>query len=246
METERENREQRHHQPHHDTGSRVDLGVILLFFGFLLLGRNLHFLPPRLYVHIFSWEVILMIVGFFLLFTRNNKALGLIFLLVGAVFLALNRFHLPVDASDLFWPVVLLGLGLLVLLRTAGSRWTGINRNFAAGDFLDEVSILGGNQKVITSQNFKGGRVTSLFGGSKIDMHQAKLAPGTNVLDVVTLFGSVKLTVPRDWEVQTEVVSILGGFTDKRIPDPHIIKEPGKVLIIKGVTMLGGGEILEG
>ena len=241
---ERVHREQRH--PHHDSGSRIVLGVILLFFGFLLLGRNLHFLPWGFYRHLFSWEAILMIIGFFLLFSRNNRALGVVLLLIGSLFLVLNRFRLPVDAGDLFWPVILLGLGLLVLLRTGGSRWTGMNRNFAAGDFVDEVSILGGNQKVITSQNFRGGRVTSLFGGSKLDFRQATLAPGNNVLDVVILFGGVKLTVPRDWEVQTEVVSILGGFTDKRIPDPHIIKEPGKVLVIKGVTMLGGGEILEG
>jgi hypothetical protein len=43
--------------------------------------------------------------------------------------------------------------------------------------------------------------------------------------------------------VQPEVTSILGGFTDNRLPDLHTPKEPGKALVLKGVVILGGGEI---
>jgi predicted membrane protein len=230
-----------------NSNSRIVLGVILLIFGFLLLGREFHFIPFPLREVIFSWQVILMALGVIFLFSRSNKSLGIVLLLIGAVFLMLDRFHFAWGIHNLFWPVLLLGLGLLFLLRSGESRH--FHHNMADGvlpdDYLDDVSIFGGGNKLITSQQFRGGKVTSIFGGSKIDMRQAKMAPGTHTLDVVAIFGGSKLIVPRDWEVKTEVVSILGGFSDKRLPDPHIVHEPGKLLQIKGVAILGGGEIAD-
>ncbi|NOY37094.1 MAG: cell wall-active antibiotics response protein [Chlorobi bacterium] len=227
------------------SNSRTVLGIVLIFFGFLLLGREFHFIPVGIRSFIFSWQVILMAVGLVFLLSRNNKSLGIVLLLIGAVFLVLDRLDFMWNMHDLFWPAVLLGLGLLILLRSgdSGRREHHFAESVSGDDYLDDVSIFGGGNKVITSQNFRGGKITSIFGGSKIDMRNAKLASGVHVLDVITIFGGTKLIVPRDWEVKTEVVSILGGFADKRISDPHIVHEPGKMLQIKGVAIFGGGEI---
>ena len=43
-------------------------------------------------------------------------------------------------------------------------------------DYIDEVSIFGGAEKSISSQNFKGGKVTSVFGGSEIIFLSANLS----------------------------------------------------------------------
>lgn len=227
------------------SNSRIVLGVILIFFGFIMLGKEFHFIPYEIRHFIFSWQVILIALGLVFLFSRNNKSLGIVLLMVGAVFLALDQLDFIWDMHNLFWPVVLLGLGLLILLRSGESRFRGgdFSESVAGDDYLDDVSIFGGGNKIITSHNFSGGKITSIFGGSKIDLRNAKLAPGTHTLDVVTIFGGSKLIVPRDWEVKVEVVSILGGFSDKRIPDPHIVRDPGKLLQIKGVAIFGGGEI---
>lgn len=110
-------------------------------------------------------------------------------------------------------------------------------------DFIDDISIFGGGNKIITAKNFKGGKITSVFGGSTIDFSQANLANGVSEIDVVSLFGGSKLIVPRDWDIHLEVTAIFGGFADKRIVDPHIIHNPSKKLIIKGVAIFGGGEL---
>ena len=229
------------------SNSRIVLGIVLIFFGFILLGREFDFIPYSVRHLIFSWQVILMALGLVFLFSRNNKSLGIVLLMIGSVFLALDRLDFVWDLHNLFWPVVLLGLGLLILFRSGESRLRGGNSELsdsvAGDDYLDDVSIFGGGNKIITSQNFRGGKITSIFGGSKIDMRNAKMAPGIHTLDVISIFGGSKIVVPRDWEVKTEVVSILGGFSDKRIPDPHIVREPGKLLQIKGVAIFGGGEI---
>jgi hypothetical protein len=96
---------------------------------------------------------------------------------------------------------------------------------------------------VVTSQNFKGGRVTAIFGGSKIDLRSANLAKGRNVLDIFAIFGGTKLLVPTGWDIKIEVSSVFGGFSDKRRPRPDDVRDPSKELVIKGVTIFGGGDI---
>jgi hypothetical protein len=62
------------------------------------------------------------------------------------------------------------------------------------------------------------------------------------VLDLFTLFGGTQLIVPADWKIESDVVSLLGGFNDKR----RMVKsemDPSKTLLIKGVVILGGVEI---
>ena len=81
-----------------------------------------------------------------------------------------------------------------------------------------------------------------MFGGSEIDLTQAKLAEGVYTLEVNAIFGGVTVIVPSDWKIELKMTSILGGFTDKRA----YIKEnpdPSKVLVIRGSAIFGGGEI---
>ena len=65
---------------------------------------------------------------------------------------------------------------------------------------------------------------------------------GTHVLDVTCIFGGVEIIVPGDWNIKVEVAAVLGGFEDNR-KAPGKPVDPDKTLIIKGVTVFGGGEI---
>jgi len=96
---------------------------------------------------------------------------------------------------------------------------------------------------IITTNNFRGGKITALFGGSKIDLTKAQLAPGKNILDVFCMFGGSTLIVPENWNMKIEVTSVLGGFSDKRHIRQDTVKDVGKELIIRGFVMFGGGEL---
>jgi predicted membrane protein len=98
--------------------------------------------------------------------------------------------------------------------------------------------------RVIISDNFRGGNITTLFGGTKLDLTQAKLAPGENVLELTTLFGGANIRVPQNWRVILNVTSIFGGFDDKRFGHYNNEETSEGILIIKGVTLFGGGELL--
>ena len=101
----------------------------------------------------------------------------------------------------------------------------------------------GGREIVVDSKDFKGGKLTAILGGSSIDLRNANLSEGENVLDIFTLFGGASLLVPQDWTIKVEVFSIFGGFGDKRNSSVKVMPHPNKVLIVKGFVMFGGGDI---
>ena len=110
-------------------------------------------------------------------------------------------------------------------------------------DYIDEISIFSGGEKIITSQDFKGGKITSIFGGSEINLLNSQLSSGTNYIDVFTLFGGSVLIVPSHWNVKVDMVAIFGGFADKRDFKSEGLDKDEPELYIKGVTLFGGGEI---
>lgn len=110
-------------------------------------------------------------------------------------------------------------------------------------DKIDEVAILTSCRKYITSQNFKGGKMTAILGGGIIDLSGAKLAEGENTLELTSIMGGVSFRVPQDWKVIVNVHSIFGGFEDKRHYFNRVEIKTDAVLIITGTVMMGGGTL---
>jgi predicted membrane protein len=252
-----------------NTNGRIWAGIIFIAIGGLFLLENFGF--PWFYGFdishmIFSWHSIFLIIGVVLIVNHRDNFLGYIFVGIGAF--GMLR-HLPFfsqfDFGDL-WPIFLLFLGLWLILRRNGksthnhshfssreSESTGEQPHWESSqsqtssnfyDYLDEVSIFNSVNKIIRSENFRGGNITTIFGGTKLDLTNAKLSPGENNLEITTLFGGTHIRVPQNWRVLLNVTSIFGGFEDKRFA--HI--SPGEtsegILIIKGVAIFGGGELL--
>lgn len=101
------------------------------------------------------------------------------------------------------------------------------------------MSIFGGGDLNNSSDNFKGGRITAIFGGSEINLMSAIPSAEGSVIDVFLLFGGSTLIVPNDWQVKSEVSAIFGGLSDKRLTS----NIQDKQLIIKGLVLFGGLEI---
>lgn len=74
-------------------------------------------------------------------------------------------------------------------------------------------------------------------------MSRASLAPGRQNLEVIMIFGGSKFIIPDGWDVKIELTSVFGGFSDKRSRSV-VEKERDRTLVITGVTLFGGGEIV--
>ena len=224
------------------------LGIVLMFLGLFLIADLADIVPWRMRDFLFTWQALLIFLGLVFLSNKDNKGTGLILIAIGSFFLLPRFFDLPNYWRSLFWPSMLILLGLVVIF---GSRRHGGGSTFFGGsrrrgsseDYLDDVDVFGGGDRIINSQNFQGGKITHIFGGSKYDMTNARLAPGNNNLEIVWIFGGSKFIIPEGWNVKVEVTSIFGGFSDKRVRS-IVVTDSDRTLVISGQIIFGGGEIV--
>ncbi len=221
------------------------LGIALMFLGLFLIADMADIIPWRLRDFVFTWQALLIFLGLIFLSNKENKGTGLILIAIGSFFLLPRIIDVPYYWRSLFWPSILIVVGLLIIFgtrRQGGSSYFGDKKKARGEDFLDDVAVFGGGDRIINSQNFQGGKITNIFGGSKIDLTQAKLAPGENSIEVLMIFGGSKLIIPEGWNVRVEVNSVFGGFSDKRVRS-KVVPESEGTLIIAGIAIFGGGEI---
>lgn len=227
---------------------RIMGGVLIVAIGVLLLARQAGVEFPR---WILSFETILIALGLYLGFRHSFRGFGwFIPILIGG-FLLLDDFYPYYEIGHFFWPIIIIGIGLLIIFRP-GKRnrdWGKWDTNHAyaknaSEDYLDSTVVFGGIKKNIISKNFRGGETVTVFGGTEINLTQADIN-GAVVLELTQIFGGTKLIVPAHWKVHTkDLVAIFGGVDDKR---PMLANPPGdetnKILILKGTCLLGGIDI---
>jgi hypothetical protein len=191
---------------------------------------------------------------------RFENLSWLIMIAVGIFFLG-DEIFADWSLRHFFWPVVLVGLGFLFILRPK-RKWRYERQQFhsfeqmdggqsshtaqstgsaSSEDVIESTSIFGGVKRIITSKNFKGGEIICFMGGAEYNLSQADFT-GVISLEIMQAFGGTKLIVPPHWEVRTETMAIFAGVEDKRPvqPGPY---DPTKILILKGTSIFGGIEI---
>ena len=223
---------------------RIGFGIALIIIGAVFLMDNVGLIPWEFRHYIFQWEGILIIIGTVILINDPRKNVGWVLIIIGAFFLLPDIIHIPWFRVSTFWPVLLIALGFIYIVRQRGHNTPPGAEPDGSMDFIDDTNIFGGGDVVITSNNFKGGKITSIFGGGNYDLTGAKLSAEPTVIDFFAMFGGGNFIVPADWNVKTDVTAIFGGFSDKRKTktDPGTA-DPNKELFIKGFVLFGGGEL---
>ena len=230
-------------QPSRNTDKRILLGGILVIVGAFLLLGSMDIFDFSISHIIFSWPFFFTVIGLFILLNTNKKVFGGILCGIGIFFLLPRivpgiHYH-----GGIVFPVILISLGVYIILNHRRKESLRTGDGFYKKDIIDDVSVFGGGTKIISSDNFRGGNVTAVFGGSEINLISCKLAEGEQIIDVLVVFGGTTILVPKDWNVVVNVTSILGGFSDKSIKDPNFLPDQSRTLHIKGLALFGGGEI---
>ena len=242
-------RERRHDRPVFDprrqVNSRRGWGVVLIIVGLLLLANVFDVFPYDIKRIVFSWQMLLIAIGLVFIIKDRSFVPGLILIAIGGFSMANHYFLLPDYWRHAFWPLLILVFGIYLIIAPPRylRHWHKPGEGGDNRDFIDEVAVFSGGDRIITSQNFKGGRIVSVFGGSKINLMNAKLAEGVQVLDTLSVFGGSNVIVPAGWTVKVEVTAIFGGFSDKRERLPNLVYDQNTMLVIKGVAIFGGGEV---
>ena len=259
-----ERRQHRWNRPGHHLFS----GFIFVLIGLVFLLGNMGFLNVNAVLRF--WPVILIAVGLFKLAESRDdyrSGSGVFWVVVGLLFLMSNFNILRIAFRDI-WPILLIGVGSLMLWRSVMARrergtWTGpefTSRSFQSGSdagnrpesgpesgpipssnsLLSATAILGGVKRVNNSQDFRGGDATAIMGGCEIDLRPASITPNHEpVLEVFAMWGGIEIRVPPDWTVISKVDPILGGFEDKTMPP----KDESKRFVVRGSVVMGGIEV---
>jgi predicted membrane protein len=231
--------------------ARILIGVGLIVLGVLYFLKEVNIIGDQLNHVIFSFPTVVLVIGIILFVNSRRKSLAYLLMALGSVGMVIRSFNL--DYSDFIVPVILLALGFYIIYRHVekqretelGGDSDEMRRQYKSEyDVLEEVSVFGGNKKIINSKNFRGGNITIIFGGSEIFLRDCELSDGENVLDLFVIFGGCDLTVPSNWNVKIDVVSLFGGFSSKRYNYTKSDEvDENKTLVIKGLVLFGGGEM---
>lgn len=135
--------------------------------------------------------------------------------------------------------LLLLGWAVFV---AAAAVYAAVKRREAvpqdpASDEVDLVASFAPLEFHSESGSFRGGTVTTWFGGGELDLRDATLDPAGATIHVNALFGGGNLVVPESWNVETKVVGI-GGIGDGR---PKVEREAdAPTLHVEGTAIFGG------
>lgn len=219
---------------------KVMIGVLIVGLGVTWLLHNMGMLSHTAWDAIISWQTLLIAIGLINVVNGHGRGFGVILIAVGGFFLLGEFYHIPLTLRKAFWPSLLILGGVFLLF---GSKKLCRRRNISIGkdeEYIEEVAIFGGKERIITSPAFRGGQIISIFGGSKLDLTRANIVGETCVIENVSIFGGSSLIVPSDWNVKLELFSIFGAYEDKR----HVQEvDLNKTLVIKGVVIFGGGDV---
>jgi len=130
-------------------------------------------------------------------------ALGLVLIVAGAVTLAdglgLIDFSFGFLVSR-FWPLILIGLGALILYESNRTRATG-----AATDRIEHDSIFGDFKLTQPGWQLRDVRASMVIGDMKIDLSKAQIPDGETTLDLRSVIGDIDVWAPPDLPVALDV-----------------------------------------
>jgi len=228
--------------------NNFSFGFILLFIGSVLLLDRLDIIS---FSWVFSWPFIMIGFGVFLLIRHEGKNLFGVFLILFGTFFYLRRENwIPDEYYEFILPIGIIAVGLYLILnrRSKGSSdefsdeekksFESSDPQIVNSDYIKAESVFAGLQRRLITKDFKGGKITTAFGGADIDLSKAEIKDKA-VLDVEVIFGGLKLIIPPHWEVQADVSNVFSGIEDKRA-FPSINESDKKTLYIKGSVSFGG------
>jgi hypothetical protein len=202
----------------------------------------------------YFWPVVCIVGGSLMLMDcrgRGGRGIwGFVLVTIGVV-LVLENLGVAHIRFDAVWPLIVIGVGLLMIWRAIGPPSSGAPRNSwwdylrsggsdASSSEFNHVAVFSGFKRRTTSKNFKGGKILAICGGFQIDLRQADIEGDSAAIEAISFMGGGEIKVPYSWDVSMEGIGFMGGYVDETDQSPPPPGTPRKQLIVKGAAVMGG------
>jgi len=211
-------------------GLKLIAGIFFTLLGIVLTADNLDLLVADRYVRF--WPVMVVLAGLVKVWEPGSALFGIILIAVGAWLLAHNVGLIRFTLFDM-WPLILIGIGVLLVGRAFGFMpQPHIPKNMA---------VFSAQKLEHGATEYTGGTLTALLGGYEVDLTQADIRESPAVLNVCAIWGGIEIKVPEEWDVVSEVTPVMGGV---EVTAPRsAATDPKKKLILRGAAIMGGIEV---
>jgi len=215
---------------------RILVGFVLITLGVLfLLDQNDLLNAGDLIAD--WWPVVFVVAGFlYVSFSPRHIMVPAVLIIVGLALLARSLDFVPDWVQTVFWPLVLVAVGLWVIFGSGLGAAT-VQR----ADRVNSLVVFFGREIVNESQQFGGGSIFTMFGATQIDLRLARPVPEGAAMDVVVAFGGVEIMVPEGWRVEVKGIPLFGGWSNKISRDSVGADAP--LLSIEALVAFGGLDI---
>jgi predicted membrane protein len=173
---------------------------------------------------------------------------GLVLITFGTLFLLDN-----LDVADFgeiignYWPLILIFWGASILINPRRQRAPVqqkehvVNQQYSS-DLIHQSNVFGDVNTQISSSNFKGGSISTVFGDCCADLSSASWSDGEHELKIHGVFGDTNIILPKNSAVTINASSTLGsliifgqsknGFSsDLQSKTPEYENASGKLII---------------
>jgi hypothetical protein len=220
-------------------GSKIKLvvGIFFTVVGVLLALDNfdIYFAGDLLRY----WPVVFIVIGALKFNDAGSRGLAVFSIAVGVLLIA-NNAHWLRFSLRLFWPLVLIAIGVAIVFRAFG---VAIPNAFVltaplgrSGDTLWSMF----NHKKLTrpANEMAGKRLVAFMGAHVLELTEPASYDGPIVIEAMAMWGGIEIKVPPGWEVIVDVVPVMGGI-DARTSAAR----GGRQLIVRGLVWMAGLEV---
>lgn len=236
----------------------VVVGVLFIIAGLIFGLHHVGIISYEWRHILLSWPMVLIALAA-IAFSKRQPAPGIILLVVGGIFLMPRMAKVFPDLRWLstwnmhnLWPLVLVAVGLVIIIASRQKKQDGASsekRDWRGSGYtskngrIDVEYVMSGSDQVFMEPVFRGGKISTVFGGTSLDLRRTSLPEGETYLDIECVFGGVTIIVPDTWFVEVHSDSVFGAFNDKRTYYDSNAQDKKSILIIKAECVFGGGEL---
>lgn len=225
---------------------RILYGLLFVAIGIVIFGNLMHFWDFSAYAKSW-WTLFIIVPGIAGIISSGFEFWNVFLVVLGCWLFAEEQGFLK--GYSWYWLLA----GLLILFGLSIIFGFDRHRKFSphnydgfkkfSEDFNDcpEYTGVFSNLDVSNkSQNFKGGKATSVFGRVTVDLRDIKIQ-GNAYFEASSVFGTLQIYVPKDIPVKLNIVPVFGGYHNMASfapPDPS-----APYIEIKGASVFGSIEV---